>query len=150
MSPRLHPIDFFENLGRSRSLIHCRKNLKKIRRKATVCELNRSKFHCRISNGSPFLRLLTNSSKKIWGRPCSPAPAQKNLENILGMWIDNVLRFTKFRWLCSIHFWINRLSTFWEFPFFQNRKINFSQKLEKKIAIPALLRHPLFWCSLSF
>ena len=118
VSPRLNPIDFFENLGRSRCLIYCRKNLKKIRRKATRNELEPAEFHHRISNLSRFLRHSTNSLKINWGRPRSPAPVQKNPEKILGVGINDVLNSTKFRRLGHSHFWNIQLSTFWEFPHF--------------------------------
>ena len=116
MSPRLNPIDFFGNLGRSRSLIYSPKNLKKIRGEATACGLKLSKFHRSISKRSLFPKHLTNSSKKIWGRPCSPAPIQKNLEKILGVGINNMLKFTEFRRFALNPFRNIPLSTFREFP----------------------------------
>jgi hypothetical protein len=100
----VYPIDFLENLGRSRSPIYRRKNLKKFRRKATVRGLEHFKFHRYISNLSRYPPHLTNSSKKNWGRPFFPAPILKNLEKKLGVGINDVLNSTKIRRLGHSHF----------------------------------------------
>ena len=118
MSPRLHPINFYENLRRSPSPIYRRKNLKKFRRKATVCGLESAEFHRYISNLFRYPPHSSKSSEKNWGRPSSPAPVQKNLENISGVGIDNMLKSTEFRRFASNRFRNIRLSSFWEFPTF--------------------------------
>ena len=150
VSPRLLPIDFFENLGRSRSLSYRRKKPKKILGKGSKNELEPTKFHCRISNHSRFPRHSTNSSKKYSGQPRSPAPGRKNLEKIQNVGIDDVLTCTEFSRLGSNRFWIIRLSTFWEFPSFSKLiKWIFPKNRKKKIAIPASLVHKLVQSALS-
>ena len=146
-SHRLHPIDFFENLGRSRSLIYWRKNLKKISRTATVYGLKPTKFHWHISNDSRFPPHSTNSSKKNWVRPCSPAPIQKKLEKLPGVGEGNVLKSTEFRRFVSNCFWNIRLSIFRGFPLFQKIvKLNFPENWGKKSRFR--LDYVLSWFSL--
>ena len=118
MSPRLIPVDFLGNLGRSRSLSFCQINLRKITKERSKVVLEPTKFHCRTSNRFCFLKHSKNLSKKFWGWPGSPVPCLKNLEKILSVDMVNVLKSTDFRRLSSNRLRNNRLSTFWEFPLF--------------------------------
>ena len=97
VSPRLLPIDFLENLGRSRSLTFCRKNVKKILREGIEGGLEPTKFRRCISNRFRFFRYSTISSKKNWGQPRSPAPDPKNLEKSLEVDVNDVLKSAEFR-----------------------------------------------------
>ena len=59
-SPRLLPVNFFENLGDSRSLPSHRKNLKKIMGKGDEIALERTHFCRRILNRFCFLKHSEN------------------------------------------------------------------------------------------
>ena len=96
--PRLIPVDFFENLWRSRPLSYRQKNLKKIARKRIKVVLEINKVRCCILNRFRFPTHSKNLSKKIWGRPISPAPAPKNFVKILSVDVDDMFKFTEFRW----------------------------------------------------
>jgi hypothetical protein len=96
VSPRLHPIDFFENWGRSRSLFSRQKNLKKIMGEGNEFTLKATKIRSRILNRLSFLEHSEKWSKKICGQPDSPVPSLKNLKKIQSVEIHSVLEATEF------------------------------------------------------
>ena len=118
VSPRLPPVDFFENLRRSRSLTSRRKNPKKIREDENGIVLELTKFCRRISNRFGFLKHSENLWKFFWGWPGSPVPSLKNLVKIQRVEIDSVLKATEFRCCIRNRFWYIWLQRFWEFPLF--------------------------------